>query len=159
MPTPVRWREWREDPRIARNTGWSAAFVSWLMCEAGFSLDQFQRNSAHSLYVGYARANPDRAAHTVHDIRQIAPAAGDLLCAVLAPVLSSLDDLPMDAFHPMHCFLVTAVSGSQADIIGGHVGTRLAKIRVRLIESGVNARVVRSEGQPWLLLMKLRDQR
>ena len=70
-----RWR----DP-------WSAAFVSWVMCEGGLgSSNQFRRSIAHHVYVDQAirarDAGSSRAGFTAYDVGETAVGPGDLLCS------------------------------------------------------------------------------
>ena len=154
--TQEPWREWREDPVAARDVHWSAAFTSWLMCEAGLSQAQFVRSPRHRDYVVHARDHAE-AAHRPVAIADAAPLPGDLLCANKANSALAIADIPER--YPLHCFLVVEVSGGEAHVVGGYVDGAVAKIPVRLAGSAADARVVRTPEARWLLLMKLRDPR
>ena len=60
----ARWR----DP-------WSAAFVSWVMCEGGFGdLNQFHRAIAHHVYIDQAieaRVTDTNSAYIAHDVGEL----------------------------------------------------------------------------------------
>ena len=108
---------------------WSAAFVSWVMCEAGLGdMAQFHRSSAHRDYIDQAiRARdgeaPD-AAYVAYDAGEVAIAPGDLLCNSRAgfdyrsladrranPVMNALT----------HCDIVVKVEPVRVLVIGGNV--------------------------------------
>ena len=63
---------------------WSAAFISWLACEAGLSTEQFRRSGAHIRLRARrgARARRPGPGHlfVAYDLTEATPAAGDLLC-------------------------------------------------------------------------------
>jgi hypothetical protein len=64
---------------------WSAAFISWVMCEAGLGdMAQFRRSAAHRLYVDQAiRARDGEAqdaAFAAYDAGDAPLVPGDLLC-------------------------------------------------------------------------------
>ena len=81
--TAVRW-----------NAPWSAAFVSWVMCEAGFgSVEEFQRAIAHHTYIDQAiRARDGRepqSAFVAYDVGE--SVIGRVICCVFAPPRLSHD--------------------------------------------------------------------
>jgi hypothetical protein len=76
---------------------WSAAFISWVMCEAGLGESSaFRRAIAHHAYIDQAiraRDNGDRsAAYVAYDVGEVPVAPGDLLCTARRPAYSSLAD-------------------------------------------------------------------
>ena len=76
---------------------WSAAFVSWVMCEGGLGeSSQFQRAVAHHTYIDQAIRARDggasQAAFTAHDIGETAISPGDLLCSGRRPAYRTLAD-------------------------------------------------------------------
>lgn len=110
-------------------TPWSAAFISWLACEAG--LDQrFQRSASHHDYVLAAvRARDgedDRHFYVAHDLAEAVPAAGDLLCTARAAA-SFRDVADVRAgnsdSNALHCDLVvkTDPAARRLYAIGGNV--------------------------------------
>jgi hypothetical protein len=69
---------------------WSAAFISWVMCEAGLGdMAQFRRSAAHRLYVDQAiRARDGEAqdaAFAAYDGGEMPLVPGDLLCRSRRP--------------------------------------------------------------------------
>jgi hypothetical protein len=74
---------------------WSAAFISWVMCEGGLgSAVQFQRAIAHHTYIDQAiRARDGRApdaAFAAYDVGEAPVAVGDLLCSARRPAYQTL---------------------------------------------------------------------
>jgi len=64
---------------------WSAAFISWVMCEAGLGdMAQFRRSSAHRVYIDQAISardgNAPDAAFVAYDAGEAPIDPGDLLC-------------------------------------------------------------------------------
>lgn len=109
---------------------WSAAFISWLACEAGLSTEQFRRSGAHFDYVRAAvRARDGQDAshvYVAYDLNEAVPAAGDLLCTARGnATFSSIADVRggvSDALS-LHCDLVvkTDLERRRLFAIGGNV--------------------------------------
>lgn len=109
---------------------WSAAFVSWTMCEAGLGeRETFRRSIAHWEYVDQAieeRATPGRGAYEAFDLGEQEVVPGDLLCnargsasyRTLAERRPDLGD-----YAPLHCDIVVKTDAAQGAImvIGGNV--------------------------------------
>lgn len=109
---------------------WSAAFVSWTMCEAGLGeRETFRRSIAHWEYVDQAieeRTTPGRGAYEAFDLgeREIVP--GDLLCNARgsAGYRTVADRRPdLGTYAPLHCDVVVKIDAEQGAImvIGGNV--------------------------------------
>ena len=124
--------EWNGPDGIAArwNAPWSAAFISWEMCEAGLDTPvQFQRAIAHHHYIDQAiRARDGRAptaAFVAHDPGEATIAPGDLLCSSRRPVYGSLADRrrQMGAGARSHCDIVVKVDEPRGRVlaIGGNV--------------------------------------
>ena len=91
--------EWTGVDGIAArwNAPWSAAFISWVMCESGLgSTESFQRAVAHHTYIDQAIRARDgrtsRAAYMAYDIGEAPVTPGDLLCSSRRPVYRTLAD-------------------------------------------------------------------
>jgi hypothetical protein len=109
---------------------WSAAFVSWVMCEGGLGdSSQFQRAVAHHIYIDQAiRARDDGvplAAFTAYDIGEAPIVPGDLLCSARRPAYRSIAERrrQMGDGARTHCDIVVKVDASRDRIlaIGGNV--------------------------------------
>jgi hypothetical protein len=124
-----RWNG--EDGIAARwNAPWSAAFISWVMCEAGLATaSQFQRAIAHHSYIDQAiRARDGRAAaaaFVAYDAGEETIAPGDLLCSSRRPPYRTLADRrrQIGAGARSHCDIVVKVDDARARVlaIGGNV--------------------------------------
>ena len=110
---------------------WSAAFVSWVMCEAGLGdTMQFERSISHRVYVDQAiRARDGEApdsAFVAYDAGEAQIEPGDLLCnARDGTDYRSLADRRRDfgRYAPTHCDIVVKVDLAQNRllVIGGNV--------------------------------------
>lgn len=112
------------------NAPWSAAFVSWVMCEAGLgATTQFQRAVAHHTYIDQAiRARDGRAtqaAFVAYDAGEAAIEPGDLLCSSRRPAYHTIADRrrQMGVGARSHCDVVVKVDEARGRIlaIGGNV--------------------------------------
>lgn len=110
---------------------WSAAFISWVMCEAGLGdMAQFERSIAHRVYIDQAiRARdgmaPD-AAYVAYDAGEARIEPGDLLCNARGGAdYRNLEDRRMELgrFAPTHCDIVVRVDAARDRVlaIGGNV--------------------------------------
>lgn len=115
----ARWR----DP-------WSAAFISWVMCESGLDdAREFRRAIAHHLYIDQAieaRDEPDSdAAYAAYDVGERPVEPGDMLCSARRPAYRSIADRRPQLGVGMrsHCDIVVKVDADNARIlvIGGNV--------------------------------------
>jgi hypothetical protein len=109
---------------------WSAAFLSWVMCEGGLGAPtQFQRAIAHHVYIDQAlRArdgNAPGAAFAAYDPGEQLIEPGDLLCTSRRPVYRKLEDRrrQMGEGARTHCDIVVQVDDARMRIfaIGGNV--------------------------------------
>jgi hypothetical protein len=115
----TRWR----DP-------WSAAFISWVMCEGGLAdRSQFARAVAHHTYIDQAiraRDNGDTgAAFQAYDIGEQAVMPGDMLCRGSRPAYRSLAERRshFGVGARTHCDIVVKVDTELPGfhVIGGNV--------------------------------------
>jgi hypothetical protein len=109
---------------------WSAAFLSWVMCEGGLgAVSQFQRGIAHHVYIDQALRARDGiardAAFAAYDPGDAAIEPGDLLCTSRRPVYRKLDERrrQMGEGARTHCDVVVKVddAGRRIFAIGGNV--------------------------------------
>lgn len=110
------------------NAPWSAAFISWVMCEAGLGAPaQFRRAIAHHAYIDQAiRARDGRepqGAFVAHDPGEAAIEPGDLLCSSRQPAYRSLAERrrQMGVGARSHCDIVVSVDQQHVRAIGGNV--------------------------------------
>ncbi|MCH7660350.1 MAG: DUF2272 domain-containing protein [Euryarchaeota archaeon] len=110
---------------------WSAAFISWVMCEAGLGdANQFERDVSHRVYVDQAIRARDggapQAAFVAYDAGEVQIEPGDLLCNARgqAPYRNLADRREeRGRFAPTHCDVVVKVDaiGQRILVIGGNV--------------------------------------
>ncbi len=109
---------------------WSAAFVSWVMCEAGLGdASLFQRAVAHHVYIDQAirarGADTPAAAFAAYDVGEAPVAPRDLLCSARRPAYRSIAERrrQMGVGARTHCDIVVKVDPSRRRIlaIGGNV--------------------------------------
>lgn len=115
----ARWR----DP-------WSAAFVSWVMCESGLGdTARFHRHIAHHAYIDQAIAARDdpssNTAFRAYDVGEQAIEPGDLLCSARRSAYRSIADrrAQLGVGVRSHCDIVVEldVPNSRVLAIGGNV--------------------------------------
>jgi hypothetical protein len=150
------------------NAPWSAAFISWVMCEAGLGTpDQFRRAIAHHAYIDQAiRARDGRtsqAAFAAYDTGETVITPGDLLCSSRRPVYRTIADRrrQMGIGARTHCDVVVTVDEANHRIqaIGGNVrGTVSLKLLRAQRETGKPLRVVDpdEDERPIFVHLKLR---
>lgn len=123
---------------------WSAAFVSWVMCEAGLGDPaQFARDISHRVYIDQAiRARdgqaPD-AAFVAYDAGEAEIGPGDLLCNARGRAsYRSLADRRAQTgrYAPTHCDIVVKVDAAAGRIlvIGGNVDQSVSLTMLRAIQ-------------------------
>ena len=109
---------------------WSAAFVSWVMCEAGLGESSlFQRAVAHHVYIDQAirtrGADAPAAAFAAYDVGEAPVAPGDLLCSARRPAYRNIAERrrQMGVGARTHCDIVVKVEPSRRRIlaVGGNV--------------------------------------
>jgi hypothetical protein len=164
--------EWQGPDGIGArwNAPWSAAFISWVMCEAGLGgTGQFQRAVAHHAYIDQAiRARDGRAApaaYEAYDVGESAIAPGDLLCSSRRPLYRSVTDRrrQLGVGARTHCDIVVKLDerGERILAIGGNVrGVVSLKLLPAERVPGKSLRVVDPEegDRPVFVHMKLRAQ-
>lgn len=115
----VRWRD-----------AWSAAFISWVMCESGIgNSTQFKRAIAHHTYIDQAilasEGRDSEAVFTAHEPGTKAIVPGDLLCRGSRPVYRTIAErrAQLGVGARTHCDIVVKVDEANNRImaIGGNV--------------------------------------
>jgi hypothetical protein len=163
--------EWTgPDGTAARwNAPWSAAFISWVMCEGGLGgPNQFQRAIAHHAYIDQAiRARDGRspqAAFVAYDTGEAAISPGDLLCSSRQPIYRTIAERRRQAGvgARAHCDVVVMVDEGRERIlaIGGNVrGIVALKLLRAQRTAGQPLRVVDpDEERPIFAHLKLRAE-
>lgn len=147
------------------NAPWSAAFVSWVMCEAGLGeRDQFRRAVAHHSYIDQAiRARDGReseAAFAAYDAGETTIEPGDLLCSSRRPVYRTIAERrrQMGVGARSHCDVVVKVdeAGERILAIGGNVrGTVSLKLFPAVRRAGGPLRLAGAGDRPMFAHLKL----
>lgn len=127
----ARWRDF-----------WSAAFISWVMCESGLGEpQQFARAIAHHTYIDQAIRARDglepEAAYVAYDIGEQEILPGDMLCRGSRPEYRNLDErrAHMGQGARSHCDVVVELDADleQIKVIGGNVR---GSVRMKLLPAG-----------------------
>ena len=123
---------------------WSAAFISWVMCESGLGDEEvFQRAIAHHTYIDQAIQAIDqvnsRAAFKAFDSGQQEIQPGDLLCRGSRPAYRSIQSRreQMGMGARSHCDIVVKLDPDNQRImlIGGNVRSW---VRLKLLPAEIN---------------------
>ncbi|MBT5377738.1 MAG: DUF2272 domain-containing protein [Opitutae bacterium] len=133
-------QRWRELGITARwRDFWSAAYISWVMCEAGLGKpEQFQRAIAHHTYIDQAIRARDgvepEAAYVAYDVGEAEILPGDMLCRGSRPEYRNLEQRrgQMGQGARTHCDVVIELdtANNQMKVIGGNVR---GSVRMKLL--------------------------
>ncbi len=120
---------------------WSAAFISWVMQEAGAG-NNFNYSANHAAYINeYVLNNKQgnlNAAFVGYDIDDTAPRIGDLVCYTREDATTTFDSITSSTgFYTSHCDLVTALGSGQIEVIGGNVNNSVTKKILRTNGQGL----------------------
>jgi len=150
------------------NAPWSAAFVSWVMCEAGLGgSNQFRRAVAHHSYIDQAILARDgrasQAAFTAYDAGEMVIEPGDLVCSSRRPAYRTIAERrrQIGVGARSHCDVVVKVDEANERIltIGGNVrGTVSLKLFPAVRRAGEPLRLMSAadEDRPMFAHLKLR---
>ena len=126
-------------------TPWSAAFISWVMCEGGLGKSsQFQRAIAHHAYIDQAIRARDghapSAAFVAYDAGETVVESGDLLCSARRPGYRSIAERrrQLGQGARTHCDVVVKVDNANQRIltVGGNVQGRVSLKILPLVREG-----------------------
>lgn len=134
---------------------WSAAFISWLMQEAGVPSEQFPPTAAHRVYLNHLLQESEEVTKLKpQTILQYQAKPGDLLCATRGSNPSpALDALPLQVSGGLHCDLVVANDGKTLQLIGGNVRNSVSKTIITLSPEGY---VIPTRKRPWFIIIENR---
>ncbi|OJY38550.1 MAG: hypothetical protein BGP06_08610 [Rhizobiales bacterium 65-9] len=135
---------------------WSAAFLSWVMCEAGLTRPQFARAPTHWAYLTPMFDAPAASAFTPAPLSTpVAP--GDLVCAGRAESkeIATLDEARRAAAQgaPMHCDVVAGLLPDRALLIGGNV---MNAVMLTVAPADRRGRILHNPHRAWFGVMKLK---
>jgi hypothetical protein len=133
-------QRWKEIGITARwRDFWSAAFISWVMCESGLGNPaQFQRAIAHHTYIDQAIRARDgletNTAYIAYDVGEAEILPGDLLCRGSRPEYQNLQQRrdQMGQGARTHCDVVIELDtdNNRIKVIGGNVR---GSVRMKLL--------------------------
>jgi hypothetical protein len=158
---------WNAPDGPRRSDPWSAAFISWVMCEAGLGeAARFQRAIAHHAYIDQAirarQGSAPQAALVAYDAGETSIVPGDLLCSARRPVYRTLAERrrQMGVGARTHCDVVVKIDEPAGRIhaIGGNVG-RAVSLKLLRAARGANGHLqvtALDEGRPVFAHLKLR---
>jgi hypothetical protein len=135
------WEELGFSGRNGRdNIPWSAAFISFIVRQAGPDYDGFKFSARHSTYVHDAVTKKEAGVHAPfwgHRLSDYAPQPGDMIAEWRINQRTYDDAKSMDKFAS-HCDIVVRVTDSHAYTIGGNVSNSvfMRKNRFALDSSG-----------------------
>lgn len=137
--------EWRpEFGRPERTAPWSAAFVSAVMRQAGFTAREFRFAAAHAQYIVAARDGMSSAFEALPTPAPVLP--GDLVCLPRTPD-AARRPLPLAEIRdgqgagpptPMHCDVAVSIddSGRRVQVVGGNVQQSVLRRELTLQPDG-----------------------
>ncbi len=131
---------------------WSAAFLSWLMAEAGVPATEFPGGALHSEYLRAIASHRGEAGRRfqLRDPADYGPRPGDLICAPRdGPAAIPFNRI--DPETPMHCDLVIANEDGILDSIGGNVRNSVSRTLRQVAPNGL---VTGASDRPWQLVVE-----
>ena len=141
---------------------WSAAFISFVLRNAGVDQREFPPSAAHAFYIDGmlrdAATFPALAPFIPHAVKSYAPVPGDLVCADRSrrPLLSWQERLAeAGQFRPMHCDIVVATGPGSVQAVGGNIADA---VTLSVFPTDSAGRVLaRPPGQPtWFAIFENR---
>jgi len=138
---------------------WSAAFISWVMQNAGVPTSQFRPDSAHWVYLANMIDEADFPGRwfVPRRVKDYSPRPGDLICATRGARRPATFDGYVTSGAligaNLHCDLVIAKSGQTLESIGGNVRNSVSRSTLDLDGQGRLQQVPR---RPWFLIMENR---
>ena len=139
---------------------WSAAFISWVMENAGVPSIYFPRSEAHWTYLKdiIDNAGSESSAFKPHRTVEYAPVPGDLICATrghngLPPSPDMSPEAVLQEHTRLHCDIVVEHTDNQLGVVGGNVRNSVSKTLLTLNPDGT---VQPTEQRPWFVVIENR---
>ena len=128
---------------------WSAAFISWVMAEAGVPPQEMPAVATHASYLR-AAIGAENSHWRPHPPAEYVPRPGDLICATRAgQKVTRFDDVPQGA--TLHCDIVVYAGPGVLESIGGNVRNSVSKSERKL---GPDGHLGTNEDRPWFLVLE-----
>jgi hypothetical protein len=122
---------------------WSAAFISWVMKEAGAG-DRFRYSTQHSVYISQGIRDflqkRQGAGYWTERLSDAKPVVGDIACWGRQAGVDY--DHQMNGNYSGHADLIVEVDSDQVWIIGGNVGDSVTRRPLNLDQDGFLVPVV-----------------
>ena len=155
---------WRAagQPRLSGldcNQPWSAAFISWVMRDAGVPASQFRPAIAHWVYLSQAidEAGLPGRWFVPRRVSDYSPQPGDLICSSRGPrrprMINGYTTASLLRNTNTHCDLVVATKGGRIEAIGGNVRNSVSRISAELDSQG---RLQSNPRRPWFIILQNR---
>ncbi len=137
---------------------WSAAFVSWLMQQAGVAEEQFPATAAHGVYIAQIihRADLPERYFVPRRVADYSPNPGDLVCAsrgARGAAVSEYTAPEVLVRANLHCDLVVDKAAGVLETIGGNVRNSVSR---STFELDVEGRLQSIPRRPWFLILQNR---
>lgn len=137
---------------------WSAAFISWVMQNAGVPRYLFPPATAHKSYLSrfLNQAQQDPSAPLLpHTIQTYQPKPGDLICANRGRTAPTevIEEIPDTLLPKLHCDIVAEINGQTLQAIGGNVRNSVSKTILTLDPKGY---LQHTPHRPWFLIIENR---
>jgi hypothetical protein len=136
---------------------WSAAFISWIMQEAGVPASLFPPATAHKSYLSHFinKSQTPNAQFIPHTIQEYKPKPSDLICANRGRGYFGevVEEVPDRLNAKLHCDIVVQTDGQTLQAIGGNVRNSVSKTILTLNQQGY---LQLSSHRPWFLIIENR---
>lgn len=147
---------WAVNDNAGWADAWSAAFISWSLCESGAPMADFLRHQSHYMYVDDALRG-DTPLYKALDIDTAGiPELGDMICADRSKnnTYQTLKDREkhLGQARPLHCDIVVNrdLNKNRIFAIGGNVGNSVTLTALRL----VNGKLEQTARRPWFAVLR-----
>lgn len=124
---------------ISDRTPWSAAFISWVMKNAGAG-KYFNYSSAHWKYISQAkigRMNNDyNMVYWLYRLSERAPRVGDLICTNRENSGLNYDNAHEQKYRAAHCDIITQVLPDRIIAVGGNKSDSVTQTTFLLTSNG-----------------------
>jgi hypothetical protein len=131
---------------------WSAAFISYVMRQAGFG-ENFHYSDSHCDYIHRAldarNSNDQEYAFWAYRLTERAPQLGDMVGYAREQGVD-FDHQPPE--YKSHCDIVVAVRPGEIDVIGGNVGDSVTLKTLKIDSSGLLV----DKTNPWFVVLSNR---
>ncbi|WP_425148721.1 DUF2272 domain-containing protein [Deinococcus sp.] len=128
------------DAAIDTRAPWSAAFISWIMRQAGAGT-LFRCAAAHTVYCAAAKSNRLRRdlanPFWLYRPSERVPALGDLVCTGREGSGVSYDNVDDGHSRKSHCDVVVEVQPERLVVMGGNVGNTVGRKIIRTDPRGL----------------------